>query len=85
MAEIVGLNGEAILENGAPESIIKVVKEVLVQAERGEIVGVAIITVGRNHAIRTHVQNASGAWHHLVAGTVYLQQDLTRKPADGQS
>ena len=74
---VVGLKGPVHPETGADHDIVALAREILAEAERGEIIGLATATVLRNGEIVTRVRNAGGARHLMVAATLYLQRDLT--------
>jgi hypothetical protein len=79
MSSIVGLKGQKITSAGADESLIALCREILAEAERGDIIGLATVTVRRNHMIGTRVRNTGGVRHLMLAGTVYLQHDIAKE------
>ena len=76
---VVGLKGPVHPETGADHDIVALAREILAEAERGEIIGLAAVTVLRNMEIGTRVRNAGASRHLMVAATVYLQHDLTKE------
>jgi hypothetical protein len=79
MSKVVGLKGVKITEVGADVDLVSLAKEILAEAERGDIIGLAAVVVRRNHEIGTRVRNAGGVRHLMLAGSVYLQHDITRE------
>jgi len=76
MTKVTSLRGEKINESGANEAIVDLLCELLVSAQKGEIVGFAGVLVHPNNKI-TSCFHCNEQRHMLVAGTVYLQRDLT--------
>jgi len=76
MTRIVGLRGEKINDAGTDQGVVELAREILQQAERGEIVGLAVVALRPNDEIGTLVAHRNKR-HLLLAGTVYLQHDMS--------
>jgi hypothetical protein len=75
---VVGLRGEKISEAGVDEGVVEMLRELLRDAESGQIIGIAAIAVRPNDEVGTFVRHRSKR-HLLLAGTVYLQQDISKE------
>lgn len=76
--KVVGLRGRKISPDGADQGIIDLCRELLELAERGELRGLAAICVKGDDEIGTKVRHVR-CRHLLIAGAVYLQQDLSKE------
>lgn len=77
MSKVVTIRGGEIDDGtGAVLSVVELLRDRLAAAERGEIVSLAMITI--DPADKIFAKSTGGNRHLLVAGTVYLQIDMTR-------
>jgi len=77
MTQVVSLRGEKVNDAGVNEAVVDVLCEMLIQAQRGEIIGLAAIAVRPNNEVGTFVPDCNNR-HLLLAGTVYLQRDIAK-------
>lgn len=77
-AKVVPINGDGPVhqQTGIRLSVIELLREKLHAAERGEIIAVGIIWV--DPADKVGSKSAGVSRHNLVAGTIYLQQELAK-------
>ena len=74
---VVGLRGEKIPDSsGAIPDVVERLEGIIAEARRGEIISFAAVVIRPNMEIGTIASSISGKRHLLVAGTVYLQNDL---------
>lgn len=77
MSKVVAIRGGEIDEgSGAVKDVVEFLRERLAAAERGEIVSLAMVTIDPADKICT--KSSGGNRHLLIAGTVYLQLDMTK-------
>jgi len=76
--KVVGLDGKPVSKQHGYATIISMLEEALERAKAGELSGAAMILVGIDGGVFTKAEH-NGTRHDLVAGTVYLQHDLSCK------
>ena len=72
------LGGTPFVGDTVRPEVVEALETALGKAKRGEIIGVAIVTVTPSMDITTHWRTSDGCGHVLLAGCEYLKQQIMK-------
>lgn len=73
MTKVVSLHGDSVVMGSKPvEETVRLLREYLEQAERGEIVGFAIVAIKPSHNFSTQWTEPGGFRNSIMAGALTL-------------
>ena len=76
--KIVALHGTSTPGSTIQQEVVDILKELLAEAERGEIIGIVVGSVDPGKCIASRSRKGSATYAELVAAATMLQFDLCK-------